>query len=55
MTVPLSERTVEIQFTDEYDDTLEDRIASLLAGIVGGMSAEEIESFTAEDNTEQFI
>lgn len=49
MSIPLSERLVEIQFTDVYDDTLDDRIASVLAGIMGGLSAEEIEALTAED------
>lgn len=51
MSIPLSERTVELQFTDTWDDALDDRIASVLAGIMSGLSAEETESLTSD--TEQ--
>lgn len=53
MSVPLSERTVELQFTDVCDTTLENRIASLLVGIVSKLSVEEIESLINEETVEQ--
>lgn len=52
MSIPLSERTIEIQVTDVCDDALDDRIAFLLAGIMSRLSAEETENLISE-NTEQ--
>ncbi len=53
MSIPLSERTVELQFTDVCDNTLEDRVVSLLVNIAGGLSVEEIESLINEETIEQ--
>lgn len=48
MAIPLSERTVEIQFTDVCDIALDDRIASMLVDIMGVLSAEETENLISE-------
>lgn len=47
MSVPITERTVELQFTEKHDvndDKLDDSIAFLLADIISKLSAEEIEN-----------
>lgn len=53
MSIPLSERTVELQFTDVCDNTLENRVVSLLVDIVSRLSAEEIESLINGETAEQ--
>lgn len=51
MSIPITERTVELQFTEKHDvddDKLDDCIAFLLADIISKFSAEEIENLKNE-------